>query len=161
MTFPTVLHSSCKLPRRVNRVGVLFTLRRSRNMDSPEYLPTQPIDTAPAISESNRMSEHNPLVPWKRSDACHRIDQRAYPRMPWIAVVDYVLLGCTFRDFILDIGPGGAFIQSCRPRPVGQEIQLVFSLFDHQVPDKLIGEVVWTCHEGIGVRFKSVPRCLV
>ena len=155
MAFPTVLHSSCKLARRVNPVGGLFALRRrSQNMDSPERLATQTIVIAPAIAGRSQMSEHNPLVPWKRLDACHRIDQRAHCRMPWLSMVDYTLQGCAFRDFILDIGAGGVFIQSCRSLPVGQEIQLVFSLFDHHAPNKLTGEIVWTCSEGIGVRFK-------
>ena len=81
--------------------------------------------------------------------------------MPWLSVVDYIVQGCSFRDFILDIGAGGAWIQSSRPWPVGQEIELHFSLFDHHEPNKLIGEVVWSGQEGIGVKFKSILRCVL
>ena len=81
--------------------------------------------------------------------------------MPWLALADYIVEGSAFRDFVLDIGAGGLFIQSCRPWPVGQEIELVFSLFDHHAPIRLTGEVTWSCPEGIGVKFKSILRYLL
>jgi len=130
-------------------------------MDSPERLATHTIVIAPPFPGKSRQSEHNTLVPWIRLDRRHGIDQRVHLRMPWLAEVDYTIEGSAFRDSILDIGAGGAFIQSSRPWPVGQEIDLLFSLFVHHAPDKLIGEVVWRGREGIGVKFKSILRCVL
>jgi type IV pilus assembly protein PilZ len=80
--------------------------------------------------------------------------KRRHPRKDLFTVVDYAVQGRTYKDFVQNIGTGGIFIETRRPLSIGQEIAMTFPLPGAQNHIKIVGEVVRTTDEGIGVKFK-------
>jgi len=84
--------------------------------------------------------------------------KRKYHRNPLFIVVDYASQGHAYRDFIQNIRPGGVFIETPRPFPVGQELSLAFAPADYQKHINITGEVVRISPQGIGVKFKMAKH---
>ena len=59
----------------------------------------------------------------------------------------------SFIDFITDINSWGVFIQSSRNIPVGESVVMSIPLHGDKQSLKIIGEVVWSSPQGIGVKF--------
>jgi Tfp pilus assembly protein PilZ len=59
----------------------------------------------------------------------------------------------SFIDFISDINCWGVFIQSEHRVPVGESVILNIPLMGDEQSIKVIGEVMWTSPQGMGVRF--------
>jgi Tfp pilus assembly protein PilZ len=59
----------------------------------------------------------------------------------------------SFIDFISDINSWGVFIQSEHQVPVGESVIMNIPLTGHEQSIKVIGEVMWTSPQGMGVRF--------
>lgn len=72
--------------------------------------------------------------------------------------VDYSTQGHVYKDFIQDISSGGVFIQTHMPFTVGQEVSLTFPLPSFQKHVKVIGEVVRSTPQGVGVKFKMADK---
>jgi hypothetical protein len=68
--------------------------------------------------------------------------------------VHYTAEGSEYNDFIENISTGGAFIQTRGPFSLGQVVSMVFPLPSYKIPVNITGEVVRTCQEGIGLKFK-------
>jgi Tfp pilus assembly protein PilZ len=81
-------------------------------------------------------------------------DKRKHDRKKYAAVVDYAAEGRNYKDFIQDIGQGGVFIRTRVPFGLGQEISLTFPLPGNRHHMKIMGRVVRTTDDGIGVAFK-------
>ena len=81
-------------------------------------------------------------------------NKRAHPRMNCVRVVDYSIDNKHFyRDFVLNSSRGGLFIESRNCIPVGQKLTLLLHLSCDSKPLKVRGEVVWSNHKGMGVRY--------
>jgi Tfp pilus assembly protein PilZ len=83
-----------------------------------------------------------------------RIDERKYPRKPYLKEVEFATEDRVYQEFIQDISTGGLFIETPSSLAVGQEIILILSLPSHERPIKIICEVVRATQQGIGVKFK-------
>jgi uncharacterized protein (TIGR02266 family) len=84
--------------------------------------------------------------------------KREHKRKPFFMVVDYSAEDRLYKDYIQNISAGGVFIETQIPFDEGQEISLSFPLPDHQKYIKILGEIVRTSSQGIGVRFKKTDK---
>lgn len=86
------------------------------------------------------------------------VDKRTKPRNPCLIPVNYTMEQRNYNSFILDINAFGAYIETSKPFPVGQEINLMFfNPFSHKHID-LAGEIIWSSTYAIGVKFNNLPR---
>ena len=84
--------------------------------------------------------------------------KRKHVRKPFLMAVDYSTQDHVYKDFIQDISSGGVFIQTHMPFTVGQEVSLTFPLPSFQKHVKVIGEVVRSTTQGVGVKFKMADK---
>lgn len=84
--------------------------------------------------------------------------RRKHVRKPFLMAVDYSTQDHIYKDFIQDISTGGVFIQTHMPFTVGQEVSLTFPLPDYKKHVKIIGEVVRSTPQGVGVKFKMADQ---
>jgi len=61
-----------------------------------------------------------------------------------------------FSEYIRELSPAGAMIQSDRPLEVGEEIAMTIALPNKRQPLRVTGEVFRRGPEGIGVKFKVI-----
>ena len=66
-----------------------------------------------------------------------------------------VTLDEVFKNLISDISAGGVFIKTSAPLCYGEEVTLVFSLPNQNIPVEITGNVVRVSSEGVGVEFKK------
>ena len=81
--------------------------------------------------------------------------ERQNKRRNLTGMVDYVVDGKNFRDFIGDLSEGGAFITTGQAFDMGKEITVILVLPTLERPLKINGEIVRISEEGIGVKFKK------
>ena len=67
--------------------------------------------------------------------------------------VGYAIQDLSYIDYIYDINAWGVFIQSKQQLPVGDSILMTIPLLSDETSIKVVGEVVWSGPEGMGVRF--------
>ncbi|MDY0360282.1 MAG: PilZ domain-containing protein [Desulforegulaceae bacterium] len=79
-------------------------------------------------------------------------EQRRFSRKSYLTEVSYKTKNQNFNDFILDISPGGTFIETENNFFTGQELYLKIKFSDLK-PFEIKGCVVWHSSNGIGVRF--------
>jgi Tfp pilus assembly protein PilZ len=84
--------------------------------------------------------------------------RRKHARKPFLMAVDYSTQDHVYKDFIQDISTGGVFIQTHMPFSVGQEVSLTFPLLNYQKHIKIVGEVVRSSPQGVGVKFKMADK---
>lgn len=84
--------------------------------------------------------------------------RRKHVRKPFLMAVDYSTQDHVYKDFIQDISSGGVFIQTHMPFTVGQEVSLTFPLPSFQKHVKVVGEVVRSTPQGVGVKFKMADK---
>lgn len=80
-------------------------------------------------------------------------DRRGQPRQPCSLKVGYATMDLSFIDFITDINCWGVFIQSDKKVPVGESVSMTIPLHGDEQSIKVIGEVMWTSPQGMGVKF--------
>ncbi|MGE4517894.1 MAG: PilZ domain-containing protein [Desulfobacteraceae bacterium] len=80
-------------------------------------------------------------------------DQRRFLRKPYMIEVSYNTKNNEYKDFVLDISPGGVFIETENNFFTGQELFLKLSFNNIDNPFEIKGCVVWHSSNGIGVRF--------
>lgn len=85
-------------------------------------------------------------------------EQRQYVRLPYLMQVTWEAGGETFKDFILDISPGGVFLETVHPIFVGQSIKMEFKFKGAEGPVCLTGTVVWIGASGAGISFSFESR---
>ena len=81
--------------------------------------------------------------------------KRVHERKPFPTTVDYLTASGAYRDFIKDISDGGVFIETPRPRSVGESISMTFLLPAHEKRIKVQGVIVRVDAEGFGVKFET------
>jgi len=84
--------------------------------------------------------------------------RRKHMRKPFLMAVDYSTQDHVYKDFIQDISTGGVFIQTHMPFTVGQEVSLTFPLPNYKKHIKVVGEVVRSTSQGVGVKFKMTDQ---
>ena len=85
-------------------------------------------------------------------------DRRGHARKPCLIAVDYQVAGRAFKGYILDISAFGVFIETSDYFFAGQEIIMAFSVPNYQRPLKMVGEIVWSSRQGIGVKFTHLTQ---
>ena len=80
-------------------------------------------------------------------------DRRRAERYACETPVGYAIQDLSFIDYIHDINSWGVFIQSEHNVPVGESILMTIPLFGDETSIKVVGQVVWSGPEGMGVRF--------
>ena len=80
-------------------------------------------------------------------------NRRNHPRQACSLKVGYATMDLSFIDFITDINCWGVFIQSDKAVPVGESISMTIPLHGDEQSIKIIGEVMWSGPQGIGVKF--------
>ena len=86
------------------------------------------------------------------------IDERTLPRNLCLIPVNCTLNDRTFDGLILDINSYGAYVDTNEPCPIGQEIYLsFFNPFSYKNMN-LVGKIIWSSTQGIGVNFNDLSR---
>ena len=80
-------------------------------------------------------------------------DQRKYQRKPFLMSVCYETENNVHKDFILDISPGGTFIETNKDFFIGQELTLKFNFKNRKDPFEIAGAIVWQSTNGVGIKF--------
>ena len=89
----------------------------------------------------------------KNSEKTGSKDRRRHPRQPCSLKVGYATMDLSFIDFITDINCWGVFIQSDKKVPIGESVSMTIPLHGEEQSIKIIGEVMWTGPQGMGVKF--------
>jgi hypothetical protein len=63
----------------------------------------------------------------------------------------------SFECYIIDMSTFGLFLKTEEAFPIGEKIQISFTLPQTATPFKLSGEIAWSSLEGIGVKFRVLP----
>jgi len=80
-------------------------------------------------------------------------ERRQQPRHKCSLKVGYATMDLSFIDFITDINCWGVFIQSDKNVPVGESVLMTIPLHGDEQSIKIIGEVMWSGPQGMGVKF--------
>lgn len=105
------------------------------------------------IARIKRMTLENQAVLLKELDEGQSRKLRQHDRKTFFMIVDYIVEGRYFRDFIQDMSDTGVFIKTSQDVPLGRKILMTFMSPDNQKPFKINGEVVRVTSEGVGVKF--------
>jgi len=76
-------------------------------------------------------------------------------RLTFYCMVDFVVAGQYYRDFIQDLSASGVFIKGRHMFEPGQAILMTFMSPYFQKPFKISGEIVRILDTGIGVKFDT------
>jgi len=90
----------------------------------------------------------------KDLEAGEHKEQRKYSRKDFFNIIDYIVEGRYYRDFIHNISESGLFFKPSHTFSVGQTIQITFMSPDNQRPFRINGEIVRSNTHGVGVKFK-------
>lgn len=80
-------------------------------------------------------------------------DQRQFTRTPYLMNVEYRTEESSHSDFILDISPGGTFIETDEDFFTGQKLYISLNFKNRSEPFEITATVVWLSKNGVGVRF--------
>lgn len=80
-------------------------------------------------------------------------DQRNYERIPYLMQVTCETEVECFHDFILDLSPGGIFLETVKELPVGQNVTLIMEFRNQSGPTTVKGHVAWKGINGVGIQF--------
>ena len=80
-------------------------------------------------------------------------ERRREVRHACVQEVGYATQDLSYIDYIHDISAWGVFVQSKQNVPVGESIFMTIPLFGDETSIKVVGEVVWSSPEGMGIRF--------
>jgi len=82
------------------------------------------------------------------------IERRNLPRQACFKKIGYAYKDYSYMDYITDINSWGAFINTRKSVPVGENISVSIPILEHEKTIKVIGEVIRASHDGIGIKFK-------
>ena len=83
---------------------------------------------------------------------------RGHTRKSCMLSIDYKVEGQKYEGFMLDISPGGAFIETGEVFTAGQQIDLTFFLPNSPRQLKIIGTILWKGLLGIGIKFDDIAH---
>jgi type IV pilus assembly protein PilZ len=88
-------------------------------------------------------------------------NKRQHPRLPVSLKVTYLSRGDLQKDLVTDLSPGGLFVRTSRPLPIGTEVDLEVVLAEADPAFTVRGKVVWLRgvkdkQEGMGIQFTGV-----
>ncbi len=106
------------------------------------------------MSDSQRQAFLNMVEEWKYTG------RRKHRRKPCLMEVDYAVDDLAFKDFIKDISPDGAFIETHGRFSIGRDITMAFSAPSHDKPVKISGKIVRRVPNGMGIVFKTSDQNL-
>ena len=92
----------------------------------------------------------------KKVQARHTSERREHLRKPCLIPLTYRVQGRQFDGYILDINDHGVFIETGNAFFSGQEIIMTFAAPRNQKALAIIGQIVWSSQDGIGVKFKRL-----
>ena len=82
------------------------------------------------------------------------IERRNSPRKKCFTAVAYATQTFSSIEYIQDISAWGVFIRTDKHVPVGEDITITIPQIDGTNSMKIVGEVVRTTPDGVGVKFK-------
>jgi type IV pilus assembly protein PilZ len=87
-------------------------------------------------------------------------DRRHHTRVPVSLKVAYRSKGDLQKDLVIDLSPGGLFVRTSKPLPIGTDVDLEVSLEESDAPIHIRGKVIWLRQrhgpEGMGIQFTGV-----
>ena len=87
-------------------------------------------------------------------------DRRQHSRLPVNLKVAYRSKGDLQKDLVTDLSPGGLFVLTSKPLPIGTDVDLEVSLEESDSPIHIRGKVIWLRQrhgpEGMGIQFTGV-----
>ena len=89
-------------------------------------------------------------------EGLHAENKRKSLRKACKIPIHYATQDRIYSDSIADISKSGLFIETRKPFAVGEEILLTFNMHGYDRPFKLMGNIVRSNQQGIGVEFKDV-----
>jgi uncharacterized protein (TIGR02266 family) len=88
------------------------------------------------------------------------LENRRHPRVGVELKVRYGSRGDLQRDLVTDMSPGGVFVRTTEPLPVGTVIALEFVIPPNGLSISVEGKVMWLGNQkgtgGMGIRFTGV-----
>ena len=120
-------------------------------------LPTHIIDLTKSVIHDpitfpvNSKKRHPNMI--KKSEQTESKDRRRHARQACSLKVGYATMDLSFIDFITDINCWGVFIQSDKKVPVGESVSMTIPLHGDEQSIKIIGEVMWSSPQGMGIKF--------
>ena len=85
----------------------------------------------------------------------NRRERRNCSRKQCETPVDWSSAELAHTDFLRDVSPCGAFLETQRPVRTGQEVTMIFSVPEVNMSLKVTGKVVRSDGSGMGVEFTS------
>ena len=85
-------------------------------------------------------------------------EKRKHVRKSFVTAIDYGANGGMHTDFTKDISESGLFIETHARLEVGQELTMTFQHPALKRPIKVMGEIVRTTLDGIGVTFRDLTE---
>lgn len=128
-------------------------LKKSAQMKRPKNRFDKVDVTSRLINMVLDMSINDQLELLKQIDKSHFTGARRYVRKPYVFVVDCETTELYFQEYIRDISGGGVFLRTGQPFSAGQEIRITFQIPNHSHVFNILGKVVRTCKDGVGIKF--------
>jgi len=87
-------------------------------------------------------------------------EKRRHERMVVSLKVSYLSKGDLRRDLVTDLSPGGLFVRTTKPLPIGTAVDLEVLVENDESPMHVRGKVIWLRQgrgaEGMGIQFTGV-----
>jgi len=88
-------------------------------------------------------------------------ERRQHERRPVALKVSYRSRGDLQRDLATDLSPGGLYVRTSKPLPIGTEVELEVLIDEGDSPIRVHGKVVWVrdpkgALEGMGIQFTGL-----
>jgi len=81
------------------------------------------------------------------------LDKRKKSRKPCLVPAQYSVRDISYYSYILDLNDTGAFIETDKHIPAGQDIKVRYFDPFSRIPSEFKGKIVWSTSGGIGVKF--------
>ena len=124
-------------------------MNQPNDKDNEKRMTDRLIQAVTNLSPQRKKMLEELLREWER------LDYREDSRIPCFLPVDYSTSDRVYQDFINNLSNGGVFIETLSPFRVGQALSLIFSVPSLQKTFKILGEIVRTEQDGIGVKFSK------
>ena len=87
-------------------------------------------------------------------------NKREHQRIPVSLQVSYLSKGDLQRDLVVNLSPGGLFVRTSKPLPIGTKVDLEVLIAQEETPIHVRGKVMWLRGDaeaaGMGIQFTGV-----